>query len=353
MMMTLCFSLVLNPFCPLRLLAWAGLIGPLPGKTLHSAPTARSARGINVNAAFRLRFAAFAVLSCLGSLVAAWSLAAEGFALSDIPGQSLEVKLDGKPVARYEYAYDAERFHDTYKPFLHVLDEAGKAPITKGPGGFYTHHRGIFIGWSKLTVDGQSYNLWGMGSGAQIHQKFLAQEAGADQASFTAEVHWKAKSGELLLEEQRTFVFQRRPSPTLVLVEVASALKAVGGDVVFNGDPEHAGVHYRPADELDKTQTRYLFPQDGNDPRKDKDLPWAAVTYLLGDKPYTVQQMDHPGNPRDTIWSAYRDYGRFGAFVKPEAKRGESLTLRYRFWALAGTAPPREELQQQWQEFAK
>jgi hypothetical protein len=302
---------------------------------------------------FRLRLAAFAVLSCLSWPVAVRGLAAEGFELQDVPGHALEVKLDGKPVARYEYDYDAERFHDTYKPFLHVLDEAGKEPITKGPGGFYTHHRGIFIGWSRLTVADKAYDLWGMGGGVQIHQKFLEQETGADLASFTAEVHWNAKNGEPLLEEQRTFAFQRRPLPTLVLVEVVSKLKAVGGDVVFNGDPEHAGVHYRPANELDKAQTKYLFPQAGNDPRKDKDLPWVAETYLLGDKAYTVQQMDHPSNPRNTIWSAYRDYGRFGAFVKPEVKRGESLTLRYQFWARAGEAPPREEFQRQWDEFAK
>jgi hypothetical protein len=202
-------------------------------------------------------------------------------------------------------------------------------------------------------VAGKSYDLWGMGGGVQIHQKFLDQKAGADQASFTAEVLWNAKSGEPLLEEQRTFVFHRRPAPTLVLVDVVSTLKAVAGDTLLNGDPEHAGVHYRPANELDKSQTKYVFPQEGNDPRKDKDLPWAAETYVLGDKTYAVQQMSHPGNPKDTIWSAYRDYGRFGAFVKPELKNGDSLTLRYRFWALAGEAPPRVEFQRQWEEFAK
>ena len=46
--------------------------------------------------------------------------------------------------------------------------------------------------------------------------------------------------------------------------------------------------------------------------------------------------MSHPDNPKDTIWSAYRDYGRFGAFVKPELKNGDSLTLRYRFWGWPG-----------------
>nr|MCU0875452.1 PmoA family protein [Pirellulaceae bacterium] len=94
----------------------------------------------------RLRFALPALLLCSSWLVTSQAPAAQGFELRDVPGVSLEVKLDGKPVARYEYAYAADRFQDTYKPFLHVLDADGKEPITKGPGGFYTHHRGIFIG---------------------------------------------------------------------------------------------------------------------------------------------------------------------------------------------------------------
>ncbi|HPM79246.1 MAG TPA: PmoA family protein [Candidatus Anammoximicrobium sp.] len=300
-----------------------------------------------------VRVPILAALLTAVSFASAPVLAADGFELKDSPGQTLNVVLDGKPVARYVYAYDPDRFHDTYKPFLHVLDADGKEPITKGPGGFYTHHRGIFIGWSRLTVGGRSYNLWGMGGGVQIHQKFLDQQIGPDQASFTAQVAWNATSGEPLLEERRTFVFHRRPAPSLVMVDVASELKAVAGDTLLDGDPEHAGVHYRPANELDKTKTKYVFPQEGNNPRKDKDLSWAAETYVLGDKSYTVQQMNHPGNPKDTVWSAYRDYGRFGAFFKKELKDGQSLTLRYRFWVLGGEAPPRGEFQRQWEEYAK
>lgn len=302
----------------------------------------------------RFRFVGCAVLACLGWLTAARGSGAEGFELQDVPGQSLEIKLDGRTIARYEYAYDLERFQETYKPFLHVMDADGKEPITNGgPEGLFPHHRGIFIGWSRLTVGGRSYDLWGMRGGPQIHQRFVAQQASADRASFTSEVHWKTKDGDLLLEEHRKLDFQRRPAPTLVWVETTSTLKAVGGDTFLNGDPEHAGVQYRPADELDKAKTTYLFPKEENDPRKDWDLPWVVLTYVLGDKTYTVQQMNHPGNPEETIWSAYRDYGRFGAFAKPQIKSGQSLTLRYGFWVLAGDALPRDEFQRQWEAYAK
>jgi hypothetical protein len=293
-----------------------------------------------------------------GGLLADGAVAAEslprgaGFALQDQPGEHLELLLDGKPVARYMVAFAADRLQDTYKPYLHMLDAEGQAPITKGPGGLYPHHRGIFIGWTRLTLGGKAYDLWGMGGGVQVHQAFRDQKAGPDQASFTSVVHWNAKGGEPLLEEERSFTFHRRPAPTLVLVDVVSKLKAVAGDTWLNGDPEHAGVHYRPANEVDKSKTKYLFPKEGDDPRKDKDLAWAAEAYVLGDKTYTVQQMNHPSNPQGTLWSAYRDYGRLGAFCTKELKNGDTLVLSYRFWVLAGDLPPRDELQTQWNGFA-
>lgn len=84
---------------------------------------------------------------------------------------------------------------------------------------------------------------------------------------------------------------------------------------------------------------------------KDKDLPWVALTYKLGDATYTVQHMRHPKDPSDSVYSAYRDYGRFGNyFVQPIAD-GETLTLRYRFRITLGDAPTREALNQQYEAF--
>ncbi len=65
-----------------------------------------------------------------------------GFAVRDQEGQHLDVLLEGKIVARYMYAHDTsskERTAETYKPYLHVFDADGKAPITKGAGGDFPH----------------------------------------------------------------------------------------------------------------------------------------------------------------------------------------------------------------------
>ena len=85
----------------------------------------------------------------------------EEFTLRDEPGDHVDVLRDGDPVARYMYAYDptAEGAHETAKPYLHVVDPSTGKPITKGPGGKYTHHRGIFIGWKQFGVDGETYEL--------------------------------------------------------------------------------------------------------------------------------------------------------------------------------------------------
>jgi len=157
----------------------------------------------------------------------------------------------------------------------------------------------------------------------------------------------------VLLEEERQFCFRRRPAPTLALVDFTSVLKAVAGDLVLGGDREHGGIQYRPANGLDKSKTRYVLPAEKVDLKKELDLPWAALSYELGGKLYAVEQMNHPGNPRGTTWSAYRDYGRFGAFFTQDLKKDETLKIRYRFWILAGELPPREELQRQWEAFSK
>ena len=80
-------------------------------------------------------------------------LAAEPERLRDEPGKHLDFLRDGKPLVRYMYAFDdssEDARHQTYKPYHHVFDPAGENTITKGPGGQYTHHRGIFIGFARL-----------------------------------------------------------------------------------------------------------------------------------------------------------------------------------------------------------
>lgn len=281
--------------------------------------------------------------------------AAEDLNLKEEPGQHLDVRLGDRVLVRYMHAFDTstpERREETNKPYLHVFDPEGRAPITNGPGGLYPHHRGIFIGWTRIGLGGKKYNFWGMGDSAQIHQKYLQTEADANRASFTSLVSWESRTGETILVEERTQTVFPAPSPACLAIDFTTRLAAPNGEVTLDGDPEHGGVQYRPADAMDRKQTLYVFPVENPQPTSDLDYPWVGETYLLGEARYSVVVMNHPSNPKGTRFSAYRDYGRVGAFIRGPIKPGEPLTLKYRFLIAAGQMPPASVIQASYNQFA-
>ncbi len=283
------------------------------------------------------------------------------FTFQDTPGDHLDILFGGKPVARYMYAYDTstkEKAHETYKVYTHVLDGDGKEPITKGSGGLYPHHRGIFIGWNRLGYDEKKRcDSWHMNGCTQVHQKFLEKTAGPILARWTALIHWNDRDGKPIIMEERTTTVFRQPEPTIALICHRSKLGAPRSDVRLDGDPEHAGCQYRPHNEVAENKSaRYQFPDDkittGN-VRKAQDLPWAGLEYEVRGEKYSVTHLNHPENPKETAYSAYRDYGRFGAFPRAEIKKGDTLILRYHFWVVRGEMQPRERMQEAWWAFAE
>ena len=281
-----------------------------------------------------------------------------GFSWKDNSGEYLDLLFDGRKVTRYMYAYDKstpQRLHETYKVFHHAFDADGRSVITKGPDGrtpyekgLYTHHRGIYIGWNKLKQQGRQYDFWHMKGVFLVHQEFQQMVAGPVLGSSTAVIHWIDKKGDPVIEERRTTTVFRQSDPTILLLEFDTNLKAVNGDVILDGDPEHAGFQYRPHNGVaagpKDGKARYLFHTDGIDAHKDRDLPWVAMSYGLNGKRYSVLHMNHPDNPKPSVYSAYRDYGRFGAFFKGEIKAGQSLNLKYRILVQSGDMPDRDEM---------
>jgi len=285
--------------------------------------------------------------------------AQQGFSFRDKKDEYLDLLFAGRLVARYMYAYDpssAQRRFETYKPFLHVYDRSGQL-LTNGPDGerpylakqiLYPHHRGIFIGWSRLGFGGRRYDLWHMKEAYQQHRRFEELSAGPVFGRIVAVIHWNDPQGRPMLVERRRMTIFRQSEPGLLLLEFETALRAVRGEVMLDGDPEHAGFQYRAANAVaaggPEVKARYLFDREGIDPRKDRDLPWVAMEYGLGGRRYSVQHVNHPANPSPTVYSAYRDYGRFGAFFKKKIESGQELSLRYWIWVGEGSMPSREQL---------
>lgn len=270
--------------------------------------------------------------------------------------KQLDVTQSGKLIGRYFYDYDnssGKRRDDTFKTFLQLYSPTGDLAITKALGGEFNHHRGIFIGWNKITIDGEAFDCWHGHGGAQLHQDFSKVQADKRGASFTSRLLWeKGKNGPPVIEEKRTMTFLPAPAPAYAMVDFSSTLKALEGKTVtLDGDPEHAGIQLRAPIELDRTKTRYLYPQKNADAHRDLDYPWLACSYVLGEKTYSVVYLNHPENPKSTKYSAYRDYARFGGFFKTTLEKDQEQTLKVRFIVLESALPPAEWIQKQYNAY--
>jgi hypothetical protein len=299
------------------------------------------------------------------------------FRWEEKPGEYIDLFYGDRPVLRYMCKpldeSSPEAREQTFKPFHHVFDPAsGKQLLTKGPGGLFTHHRGMFFGFNKVTHgDNQQCDVWHCRDGAyQQHEKVISTEAGPVLARQRLAISWHGKKGVLFANEERELTVYNVPGGTLI--DFASRVTPVEGKVKFDGDPQHAGFHFRAAQEV-AMQTKagqdeavkskraekgsmkpnpqtYYLRADGKgaigetrnwdhkakqqDP-KTVNLPWNALSMVVGGERYTVEYMDSPNNPKEARYSE-RDYGRFGSYFVAEATPETPLEVRYRVWIQPG-----------------
>jgi hypothetical protein len=270
----------------------------------------------------------------------------------DTAGKSTELRFGNRPVLRYMYeALDEstkQRREDTYKVYHHVFSPDGKQLVTKGPGGLFPHHRGLFYGFNKISYgDRQQADVWHCRNGEwQAHVKAIADEAGPVLGRHRVAVAWHGRDGQIFADEQRELTAYNVPGGTLV--EFASVLTSKVGKLKLDGDPQHAGFQFRASQEVpDKTklQTYYLRPDGRDKPGsfrnwtekdpKHENLPWLALSFVLGETRYTALYMDHPQNPKPARYSE-RDYGRFGCYFAKEIDDAEPLAVRYRVYLKEG-----------------
>lgn len=286
--------------------------------------------------------------------------AADGFTWQDTPGKHVDLSFDGRKVARYVYEKidhsTPERREETFKPFHQIYDTAGRDFITKGPGGKFTHHRGIYYGFSKTGYTDaagktQTVDTWhcrpgkdGEPGAHQSHEEILEQTGDAKRAVQKVRIAWHGNDGATFANEERTLAFSFADDGALV-VDFSSKLVPVAGLVTVDGDPQHAGFHFRAAGEVaDSTakETYYIRPKTGkdapgktinwdakNDTEATRDLAWKAMSFVTGGQRYTTVYLDHPQNPKPARFSE-RDYGRFGSYFVSEATPEKPLAVNYR-----------------------
>ena len=301
---------------------------------------------------------------CATALGAGWSIT-EG-PNSGGPGQQVLVSAQGKLVARFVHG------EGQFKPYLHVYGEEGELLTNAGldaagkAAGLYPHHRGIFVGWNKITSDLGSFDLWHFNNGGRMElNRFEIMKATDENATLVALIAWHggkkdADGTDLLLNERRTLRISR-PEGKRSQIDARFELTAAR-DLKLDGDLQHAGIHFRAADEVAGRKLETVYVSDPEDketkgrnwqpgpPKKDKggkeltpakaatgELNWCRLVFPIGEHWYAASELNAPNNPIEEL--SWRDYGRFGFFFKKSLKKGEKLAVDYRFFVEPADAP--------------
>ena len=124
--------------------------------------------------------------------------------------------------------------------------------------------------------------------------------------------------------------------------------------VHLDGDPQHAGFHFRANAAVEKNKDRDLFPQSGRQGALGKEVnwdpktkngpvnrPWTAMSFVLGGKRYTAVYLDHPDNPKEARQSE-RTYGRIGTYFVYDLTKDKPLKVKYRLWVQEGEVTPEQ-----------
>ncbi len=221
---------------------------------------------------------------------------------------------------------------ETYKVYTHLMDFAGKEPITKGGGGQYPHHRGLFIGWRETTVGGKKFDTWHM---TDCYQQFTGKmklDRGPERDIQTLGIEWNGNDGTPIFNEQRTISIQAGAAG-IRIVDFTSVLTS-DADVTLRGDSHHAGMQVRLSNELAEHPelASYVLPEGAQMLKNDEvsGAWWAVCNAKIGGKDYGIMHMTPPDNPTGIKLYSIRPYARFGAFFEPDVKKGVPLTLTYR-----------------------
>jgi hypothetical protein len=287
---------------------------------------------------------------------------ARGFTWHDRPGKQAALRFGERSIITYHYERLDESTPEsrirTYKVFHHLYSPNGERIVTNGlnedPKVHSPHHRGIFYGFNRITYgNGASADTWHCVNGAyQQHERFLSSDEGPVLGRHRVLISWHGKDRAFAEEERELTVYNVAGG---TLIQFDSRMKSLAGKVRFDGDPQHAGFQFRAHNDVDALtaqETIYVRPDGVGKPGETRNwdpqtrrgpvnLPWNAMSFVLGGKRYTVAYLDHPKNPKEARFSE-RNFGRFGSYFEYDLDEGKMLNVSYRLWLQEGIMNPEE-----------
>ena len=214
---------------------------------------------------------------------------------------------------------------ETYKVYTQVYDFDGDRFLTKGAGGKYPHHRGLFIGWKDTLVDGTDYDTWHMSNCYQEHVEWIYRKNGEDGAMQSEVIEWRNLDDAAFLREVRTISAHADENGRRI-IDFSSELRALDKAVALKGDLQHAGMQVRMANEVSEHEdnTEYTLP-DGATLNQDDEVIgawWALGRFEVDGERVWVLHMTPPDHATGVPVYSIRAYGRFGAFWETEIPAG-------------------------------
>ncbi len=255
----------------------------------------------------------------------------------ELPGRRVAVWCDHRLVAALIYG------EGQTKVYLHVYGEEGEPLTNPGltadgkPVGRYPHHRGIFIGWNQIRSDLGTDDLWHTQNTTMRLMRLDEAKVVDNGVLLVATITWHSarkdeRGSDLLITEKRRLLITR-PEGKRTQIDAEFSLTAER-DLVLDGDCHHAGIHFRAANEVAERERETLYrwepplPGEGGQVVS-RELKWAQLIFPIGKNWYACTIFNNPSNPTEEL--SWRAYGRFGFFFRTSLRRGETLSVAYRF----------------------
>ena len=283
--------------------------------------------------------------------------ASNAFQWKDVEGDSPTLTFEDKTILAYVRpkfdpaatpAKQSPIANPTIKVYHHLFDSTGEVRLTNGAEGQFPHHRGIYFGFNNISYDGKKADVWHCRNGeSQQHAGTTGNAAGAVLGRHRVKVAWNGQDGKPFATEDRELTVY--PLDKGWIVDFESVLSTDKAKVMLDGDPQHAGFHFRAAQDVEKKhkdETYFLRPDGKGEQGKEKNwekgksldhknLPWNAMSFVIAGKRFTTLYLDHPDNPKEARQSE-RTYGRMGTYFEYELTPAKPLKVKYRLWVQEG-----------------
>lgn len=227
--------------------------------------------------------------------------------------------------------WDPKNPRPTCKVFHHVYAPDG-ALLTKGFGGQFEHHRGLFVGWNQTKVGKQRYDFWHCNKGERQELMGVYDPAllGLEKGAQVSIMAWNDPDGRQVVQEQRGLqVLDHDENSYALLMRVQCQALL---DLTLTGDPQHAGQQFRSLQQFAEQGAEpvlYIRPEGAKDHGNDvwTECDWIAGILRLPKKTYTVLRIESPHNGGKKIRWSTRPYGRFGATRTIALKKNDRMRI--------------------------